>query len=82
MVKGVKARRLKKALLETADEMRSVGVMNGATHQKITLRHMDDKGADRPRNGLKRCFSKGRVEMRANSRDRTLLKFTQMRWHK
>ena len=35
--------KLTKALLETADDMRSIGVMDAATHQKITLRHM---GAD------------------------------------
>ena len=29
--------RLTKALLETADDMRRAGVMNAATHAKITL---------------------------------------------
>jgi len=29
-------------LLETADEMRGVGVMDAATHAKITLRHLGD----------------------------------------
>jgi hypothetical protein len=45
MVKKAKPRRLEKALLETADDMRRVEVMNGAKHQEITLRHLDDKGA-------------------------------------
>jgi putative transcriptional regulator len=35
--------RLTKALLETADEMRRVGVMHAAAHAKITLRHLGDK---------------------------------------
>ena len=35
--------RLTKALLETADDMRRVGVMNGAAHEKITLRHLGSK---------------------------------------
>lgn len=32
--------RLAKALLETADDMRRVGIMDEATHRKITLRHL------------------------------------------
>jgi len=35
--------RLTKALLETADDMRRVGVMNAAAHEKITLRHLGSK---------------------------------------
>jgi putative transcriptional regulator len=35
--------RLTKALLETADDMRRGGVMDEATHAKITLRHLDNK---------------------------------------
>ncbi len=31
--------RLTKALIETADDMRRAGVMDAATHAKITLRH-------------------------------------------
>src|SRR5262249_23360564 len=34
---------LTKALLETADDMRRVSVMDAATHAKITLRHLGDK---------------------------------------
>jgi putative transcriptional regulator len=45
MVKKTKPSRLTKALLETADDMRRVGVMDDATHQKITLRHLGDKAA-------------------------------------
>src|ERR1700756_1752650 len=33
---------LTKALLETADDMRRVGVMDAAAHEKITLRHLGD----------------------------------------
>ena len=32
--------RLTSALLETADDMRRAGVMDAATHEKITLRHL------------------------------------------
>lgn len=32
--------RLVKALLETVDDMRRAGVMDAATHEKITLRHL------------------------------------------
>src|SRR5438105_1672909 len=32
--------RLTTALLETADDMRQVGVIDAATHSKITLRHV------------------------------------------
>ena len=35
--------RLTRALLETADDMRRAGVMDAATHAKITLRHFSDK---------------------------------------
>jgi putative transcriptional regulator len=35
--------RLTKALLETADDMRRAGVMDAATHAKITLRHLGEK---------------------------------------
>lgn len=31
---------LGEALLETADDMRRIGVMDTATHEKITLRHL------------------------------------------
>ena len=37
--------RLTKALLETADDMRRVGVLDEAAHRKITLRHL---GAQAP----------------------------------
>ena len=32
--------RLAKAMLETADDMRRVGLMDKATHEKITMRHL------------------------------------------
>ena len=35
--------RLTRALVETADDMRRVGVMDAATHAKITLRHLGGK---------------------------------------
>jgi putative transcriptional regulator len=37
--------RLTKALLETADDMRRVGVLDPAAHEKITLRHLGDGAA-------------------------------------
>lgn len=37
---------LSEALLETAGDMRRLGVMDEATHEKITLRHLG-KGAER-----------------------------------
>lgn len=38
-----KLSRLTKALLETADDMRRAGVMDAASHAKITLRHLGGK---------------------------------------
>jgi len=43
MNKKTQPSRLTKALLETADDMRRAGVMDAATHTKITLRHLGDK---------------------------------------
>lgn len=40
--------RLTRALLETADDMRRVGVMDAATHEKITLRHLGGKAEAAP----------------------------------
>jgi putative transcriptional regulator len=37
--------RLTKSLLDTADDMRRAGVINAATHAKITLRHLGDQAA-------------------------------------
>lgn len=42
MTKKTKPSRLTAALLETADDMRRVGVLDAATHEKITLRHLGD----------------------------------------
>ncbi len=36
---------LAKALLETADDMRKIGLMDRAGHEKITLRHLGASGA-------------------------------------
>jgi putative transcriptional regulator len=35
-----KTSRLTEALLETADDMKRLGIMNKAIHEKITLRHL------------------------------------------
>ena len=43
-----KPSRLTAALLETADDMRRAGVMDSATHEKITLRHLGDKAEAEP----------------------------------
>jgi putative transcriptional regulator len=40
MTKEKKPSRLTKALLETADDMRRVGILDTAAHEKITLRHL------------------------------------------
>ena len=40
--------RLTKALLETASDMRRAGVMDAATHDKITLRHLGEKASTGP----------------------------------
>ncbi len=59
MVKEAKPRRLEKALLETADDMRRVGVMNDATSQEITLRHLGDKGAGQAKERLETLLLEG-----------------------
>lgn len=41
--KSSRPTRLQRALLETADDMRRAGVMDAATHEKITLRHLGAK---------------------------------------
>jgi putative transcriptional regulator len=40
MTKKREPSRLTKALLETADDMRRVGILDAAAHEKITLRHL------------------------------------------
>jgi putative transcriptional regulator len=45
MVKKKKVSPLAKALLETARDMRKAGLMDKATHEKITLRHLGATGA-------------------------------------
>jgi putative transcriptional regulator len=44
MTRKKKTSRLTKALLETADDMRRVGVLDAASHEKITLRHLGRSG--------------------------------------
>jgi len=48
-----KPNRLTNALIETADDMCRLGVMDSATHAKITLRHLGDRalGAAEPISG-------------------------------
>ena len=43
MTKNKKPSRLTKALLDTADDMRRVGILDSAGHEKITLRHLGGK---------------------------------------
>jgi putative transcriptional regulator len=45
MAKKKKVSPLAKALLETAGDMRKAGLMDNATHEKITLRHLGASGA-------------------------------------
>ena len=40
MRKQKKNSRLTQTLLETAEDMRRVGILDGAAHEKITLRHL------------------------------------------
>jgi putative transcriptional regulator len=42
MTRKKKPSRLAKALLETADDMRRIGILGAAAHDKITLRHLGD----------------------------------------
>jgi putative transcriptional regulator len=49
MAKKKKVSPLAKALLETADDMRKAGLMDKATHEKITLRHLGATGAAKAR---------------------------------
>src|SRR6266852_106137 len=48
MTKKPQPSRLTKALLETADDMRSVGIMDEMAHAKITLRHLGDQANGGP----------------------------------
>ena len=45
MAKKTKTSRLVKEMLETADDMLKVGLMDRATHEKITMRHLGSVGA-------------------------------------
>jgi putative transcriptional regulator len=46
MTKQKNPSRLTKALLETADDLRRVGVLDAASHEKITLRHLGGSKAN------------------------------------
>jgi putative transcriptional regulator len=48
MAKMKKVSPLAKALLETAGDMRKAGLMDKATHEKITLQHLGARGASKP----------------------------------
>jgi putative transcriptional regulator len=45
MAKKSKTSRLTKALLETAGDMSKAGLLDKATHDKITMRHLGAAGA-------------------------------------
>jgi hypothetical protein len=45
--KKTKPSRMTRALLETADGMRRIGVMDAATHEKIECRHLGDQASVR-----------------------------------
>ena len=45
MAETTKPSRIVKAILETADGMRRIGIMDATTHAKITMRHLGDKVA-------------------------------------
>jgi putative transcriptional regulator len=48
MAKQTRPRRLTEALLETANDMRRVGVLSAAAHEKITLRHLGEAAGTPP----------------------------------
>ena len=48
MKKKTTPSRLREALLETAGDMRRLGVMDAATHEKITLRHLGKEAGNEP----------------------------------
>ena len=49
MAKKKKISPLAKALLETAGDMRKAGLIDRATHEKITMRHLGVTGASKAR---------------------------------
>lgn len=48
MAKKTKTSRLTKELLETAGEMRKVGLLNRTAHEKITMRHLGAARSPKP----------------------------------
>src|SRR5713101_1352599 len=69
MTRKKKPSRLTKALLGTADDMRRVGILDSASHEKITLRHLGGKAdivgkrisGDEIRSLRERAFKSGRL---------------------
>jgi len=45
MTSKAKPSRLREAILDTAEDLRRLGIMDDSTHEKITLRHIGDKAA-------------------------------------
>lgn len=48
MTKKTTPSRLREALVETAGDMRRLGIMDEATHEKITMRHLGKDAAREP----------------------------------
>ncbi len=48
MTKKTKPSRLGEAILDTAGDLRRLGLMDDATHEKITLRHLGETAAVTP----------------------------------
>jgi len=48
MTKKTAPSSLREAILETAQDMRRLGIMDQATHEKITLRHLEKDAAREP----------------------------------
>ncbi len=48
MTQAATRRQLREAMVETAGDMRRLGIMDVATHEKITLRQLDKDAAPEP----------------------------------
>jgi hypothetical protein len=61
MTRKKKSSRLTMALLETASDMRRVGILDSASHEKITMRHLGGKAdkvrVERPSACAAKCHS-------------------------
>jgi hypothetical protein len=53
-----KTSRLAEALIETADDMLRLGIMNKTTHEKITLRHLVRRHSVLPSRSAARKFAR------------------------